>query len=191
MNTKLPNKLDGTEKTFSAISAYVSASRSIFNSKSLQSMIQATCIGITKQPPYVLACVGLIQEGKKLINIIDYQGQAKNYAKDLVLSWDEHETSGQGPSGVAIREGRSIAIQDMEQAHQFTPWVGKARENGLRSSLSIPLFDNGTLIGIFIIYSSELNTFNSEVVKLFEMLGEDITYGISVIRKIDNFNKML
>ena len=150
-------------------------------------MIQATCIGITKQPPYVLACVGLIQEGKKFINIIDYQGQAKNYAKDLVLSWDEHETSGQGPSGVAIREGRSIAIQDMEQAHQFTPWVGKARENGLRSSLSIPLFDNGTLIGIFIIYSSELNTFNSEVVKLFEMLGEDITYGISVIRKIDNF----
>ena len=183
MTPEFINQFDEDKRVW-ALSAYVNASRILIRAKSIEELIDGVCQGVTNQPPYVLACVGLNRSGPdKAIDIVGWAGKAKGYAEDLALSWDENNPLGQGPTGIAIRSRKSILCEDTESAPNFGSWVKRARDNGIRSSISVPLFENDNPIGIFIVYASQPSAFGTAETKLFEMLADELSYGISNLNK--------
>ena len=172
------------DKRMWALAAYVNASRVLIRANSIENLIRGVCEGVTIQDPYVLACVGLNRASpSKIIDIAGSAGEAKAYADGLLLSWDENDTLGRGPTGTAIRNRVPIVCPDTELATNYGDWVLRARANGIRSSISIPLYDNGNPIGIFIVYASKPNAFESAETKLFEILADELSYGISNLRQ--------
>ena len=172
------------DKRLWALSAYVNASRVLIRAKEIEELISGVCEGVTVQSPYVLACVGLNRnDPEKFIDIVASAGNAKSYADGLILSWDENNVLGQGPTGISIRTRKPVICADTEQATNFGSWVQRARENGIRSSISIPLYENEIPIGIFIVYASKPNAFEAAEIRLFEMLADELSYGILNIKR--------
>lgn len=172
------------DKRVWALAAYVNASRVLIRAKSIDELISGVCEGITNQPPYVLACVGLSEEPpSKAIKIVGKAGSAQKYAEGLSLSWDENDPIGQGPTGISIRERRPIILNDSESATNYDAWVKRARDNGIRSSISVPLYKENNPQGIFIVYASKPNTFGEAETKLFEVLAEELSYGINNLKQ--------
>lgn len=167
-----------------ALSAYVNASRILIRAKTIKDLINGVCEGVTRQHPYILASVGLAKPGSdKTFEFVGSAGSALRYLEGLTLSWDENSEFGQGPTGVSVRSRKSVVCSDVEIANNYGSWIHKARECGIRSSISIPFYENEEPLGIFIIYADQPNAFGSAEIELFETLAEELSYGILNIKK--------
>ena len=61
---------------------------------------------------------------------------------------DETQFSfGDGPCLQAMRTGVSVYVSDVETEQRWTPYIEAARDQGLRSSLSLPLTTHGQTVG--------------------------------------------
>ncbi|QWD61777.1 GAF domain-containing protein [Polynucleobacter sp. MWH-UH25E] len=162
-----------------ALSAYTLAVEQIDSKKSIPILARDICSAITNQERYVCACVGFAKiDSHAMIEIVASEGKAKEYGKNLLLSWDPKSDYGTGPTGVAIRSGKTVAISDIDMAINFGPWIEKAKEFGIRSTVSVPLFIDKKPIGILILYSDQPNSFGPVKIHLFEKLGAQLVAAI-------------
>ena len=183
MNQEFLSDFDESKRIW-ALSAYVNASRILIRAKTIKDLIDGVCEGVTKQRPYVLASVGLAKPGSdKTFEFIGAAGSAVSYLDGLTLSWDENSEFGQGPTGISVRNRKSVVCGDIELANNFGSWIHRARECGIRSSISIPFYENEEPLGIFIIYANQPNAFDAAETELFETLAEELSYGILNIKK--------
>jgi DNA-binding MarR family transcriptional regulator len=162
-----------------ALAAYTMAVEQIDRNKSIPVLARDICKAITSQERYVCACIGFAKlDTHAMIEIVASEGKAKKYGENLLLSWDPKNEYGTGPTGVAIRSGRTVTISDIDMAINFGPWVEKAKSFGIRSTLSVPLFMDNKPIGILIIYSGLTNSFGPVKIHLFEKLGAQLVTAI-------------
>jgi hypothetical protein len=100
----------------------------------------------------------------------------------LTLSWAEDDPTGQGPVGVCIRTGEIQILDDLGTAPSFVRWRKRAEKFGIRSGLALPLCIEGGWRGVLMVYSTKAGAFDSEPVKVFRHLGEQIVHGILAMR---------
>jgi len=105
------------------------------------------------------------------------------YLDGLHLSWAEEDPNGQGPTGVCIRTGTMQILEDAQTSPIFGPWRERARQFGIRSSVSIPLRIKGSWHGALVVYSARPKAFEAAPVEVFERLGEHIVHGIQAIKQ--------
>ncbi len=65
---------------------------------------------------------------------------------------------------------------------RLAPWRADALRRGYASSIAIPLVDDGRPFGALSIYSSEIEAFGGEEVRLLTELAGDLGYGIVSLR---------
>jgi len=138
---------------------------------------------------YVMAWVGFAQDDteRTVLPVTSY-GDRNGYLKDARISWGDTQR-GRGPSGTAIREVRSIVIQDFNTNSTTGPWQEAARVRGYRSSIALPLIVNRRAIGALMIYSGEPYAFGADEVALLQQLADDISFGIQALRDRDEHEK--
>jgi PAS domain S-box-containing protein len=148
-----------------------------------QSLLDEICRIICDDAGYLLAWVGYAENDEaKSIRIVSRAGIDSGYLDQAKLTWAETER-GRGPSGTAIRTGKSICIQDFLIDPWAAPWREAARERGYRSSIALPLKDEGArTFGILNIYAEVPNAFTAEEMRLLEELAGDMAFGIRVLR---------
>jgi GAF domain-containing protein len=77
-----------------------------------------------------------------------------------VIDAFQYETD--GPCLQAIREGHPIVVSSMDDESRWPDYTPKAREAGVRSSLSYPLTVRGRTIGALNIYAREPEAFGAD-----------------------------
>jgi PAS domain S-box-containing protein len=165
-----------------ALSAFSIAALALGHARTAEGLLQAICEAITRQSVYVLAWVGIAEEGlDKKIRVAASAGSAVGYLDQLPICWSEDEALGQGPVGVCIRTNKLQIIEDVETSPSFAPARERARQYGLRSSVSIPLHVEGSWHGALIVYSARTNAFGSAPIEVFQRLGEHIVHGIQAL----------
>lgn len=163
-----------------ALLAYSLAEQQIHNAKSFQELTRGVCEAIASQNIYICACIGFSKiDSFRSIEMVAVEGEAKAYGEALTLSWDPNNIYGSGPTGIAIRSGKSVVLSDTEVANNFGPWVEHTRQAGIRSSISVPIFVQDKPSGIIIIYSSEPYSFGPTEIYLFEKLSNRISSAIA------------
>ena len=149
-------------------------------------MLQAVCEGLLGEG-FVLAWIGLAEEGEKRVAVVAGSGCTR-YLDDLAVSWDD-VSSGQGPTGLAIRF-QQIQVNNFAQTNTaFSPWAERARSFGIESSLAAPLKRDGRAFGALTIYSDHTNAFGPDEVRLFEDLARDIVFGLDAKRAFRSVSK--
>ncbi len=162
-----------------ALSAFSIAALALGRAHSIDSLLQSICEAITLESAYALAWIGIAEDGPgKKLRIASSAGGAKGYLDGLDLCWSEDEPSGQGPTGICIRTHTLQILEDSETSPIFAPWRQRARQFGIRSSVSIPLRVEGSLHGALVVYSARPKAFESAPVEVFQHLGVEIVHGI-------------
>jgi PAS domain S-box-containing protein len=165
-----------------ALSAFSIAALALGHARTAEGLLQTICEAITRQSAYVLAWVGIAEDGlDKKIRIAASAGTAMGYLDRLPISYSEDEALGRGPVGVSIRTNRLQIVDDIETSPSFVPWRKRARQYGLRSAVSIPLHIEGSWRGAMIVYSARPKAFEGAPLEVFQRLGEHIAHGIQTL----------
>ncbi len=147
-----------------------------------QDLFQKACSIIVDLGSYRLAWIGLaVDDEEKTVSPVSPCGTPDNFLDTLGITWSETER-GRGPTGTAIRTGKTVICKDVLSDPAYAPWKEVATKYGYRSSIALPLSLDGRTIGALNIYAVEANAFDIDEVKLLEELASDVSYGVSVLR---------
>ncbi|MBR7799850.1 HD domain-containing protein [Undibacterium sp. FT137W] len=161
-----------------ALSAFAGAVQAISKAETLSDVLSAICTAITTNTPFMLAWIGLaIDDEEKTVRNLGCAGEAEGYLRGVTISWDENSPYGRGPTGICLRSQTVQILSDAAIDQHFSPWLEKASQFGLRSSLSVPLKHPDGRAAL-VIYSREPNAFSQHVLPVFESLAVEIANGI-------------
>ena len=149
-----------------------------------QTLIDEICRIVCEEAGYRMAWVGYAEDdAAKSVRPVAWAGVEKDYLAAANISWSEDTERGRGPTGTAIRSGRSSCFQDFATDPRAAFWREGALERGYRSSIALPLKDeHGQAFGALTIYSTQPNAFPPGEIRLLEELAADLAFGITVVR---------
>jgi PAS domain S-box-containing protein/putative nucleotidyltransferase with HDIG domain len=167
-----------------ALSAYAGAAMALWQKHTSESLLEAICEAITSESVYVLAWVGIAEDVPgKPVRVRAVAGNAQEYTEGLSFSWSEDDPTGQGPTGICIRTGQLQIVEDTETSAIYALWRERARQFGVRSCVSIPFANNGSLRGVLQVYSAQPYAFESSAIQVFQHLAEQMGHGMHAIER--------
>ena len=163
--------------------------RALVKARTVQELLDAICRIVCEVAGYRMAWIGSIENDEaRTIRPVAWASYNKEYVVGANTTWAEEER-GKGPTGKAIRTGRTACVQDWSSEAETSPWRNSALKHGYRSSIAIPLMSSGRVMGALMIYSSVANGFNPEEIGLLEELAADLTYGMINLRSQEEKRK--
>ena len=148
-----------------------------------QSLLEEICRIVCEEAGYRVAWVGYAEHDEaKSVRPVAWTGTEEGYLANLGITWADTER-GRGPTGTAIRTGKTCCIQDFATDPRLAPWRESALQRGFRSAIALPLKDEqANAFGSLTIYSAQPNAFTSEEIRLLEELAGDLAFGIVTLR---------
>jgi PAS domain S-box-containing protein len=148
-----------------------------------QSLLERICRIVCEEVGYRMAFVAYAEHDEaKTVRPVAWTGAEAGYLETAGLTWDDTER-GRGPTGTAIRSGKSCCIQDFATDTRLAPWRESVLQRGFRSGIGLPLKDeHDNAFGCLSIYSAQPNAFTPEEVRLLEELAADMAFGIVTLR---------
>ena len=149
-----------------------------------QTLLNDICRLVCDEVGYKLAWVGYKQEDEaRSVKPVAWGGDHTDYVSQLHISWSDESVYGNGPSGMAIRTGKSVCVQDVTSDPRVKVWRDLAVRYGYNSSIALPLKDeNNVVFGTIQVYGDKPHVFTNDEVLLLERLAADLAYGISTLR---------
>ena len=161
-----------------ALKTLVNVNQTIIKAKSEQYLLNSICRALIETGGYKLAWIGFIEhDERKSVRSVAKFGFDEGYIDSLNISWANVST-GQGPTGSAIRNNEIVVSQSILNDPNFGPWHEKTIESGFQSSIAIPLAIDNKAIGVISIYSADADAFDEQEVKLLGELAADLSFGI-------------
>ncbi|MEI8239095.1 MAG: PAS domain S-box protein [Actinomycetota bacterium] len=131
---------------------------------------------------YLLAWYGRpLHDGTWRVAKVATSRDHREYVDSIELRWDDGPLA-QGPAGTALRTATTSVSTDHDNSERFAPWRAQAREHGFASSVSLPVFIGDELDGVFSVYASESNAFDTHAVSLLEDLARQLGSGLQRLR---------
>ena len=145
-------------------------------------LLQQICRIIVEEAGYRLCWVGYAErDAARTVRPIAQAGFDEGYLTAANISWADTER-GRGPTGTCIRAGEIQIAKNIATDPRLAPWRADALRRGYASSIAIPLVAEGQPFGALTIYSSEVEAFGAEEVRLLTELAGDLGYGIVSLR---------
>jgi PAS domain S-box-containing protein len=147
-----------------------------------QELLTEICRLAVESGGYLMAWVGYAEnDAGRTVRKVAQSGYEQGYLDDANITWADTER-GRGPIGIAIREGVTVPIQDLQSNPKMAPWREDAFKRGYKSCIALPLVINKQVQGVLTIYAAESFSFGKEEVSLLEELTNDLAYGIQALR---------
>ena len=140
------------------------------------------CLALTDIGGYRLVAVHRANDdAAKSVTPIAVAGEGLDYLINARMSWGDND-HGRGPTGIAIRKGRTNVVRDFLDKPGMAPWSEAAEAHGLRSSMAVPLMVDGRAFGALTLYSGYTNAFSKSEITLIEEVAADLMFGLSALR---------
>ena len=148
-----------------------------------QSLLENICRIVCEDAGYNMAWVGYAERDEaKSVRPVAWAGAEEGYLASAGITWADTDR-GRGPTGEAIRSGKSCCVQDFATDPRMTPWRESLLQRGFRSGIALPLKDeNDNAFGSLTIHSAQPNSFTTEEIRLLEELAGDMAFGIVTLR---------
>lgn len=145
-------------------------------------LLQKICEVAVDVGGYRMAWVGYAEDDKnKSVRPVAHAGYEEGYLDTVNITWADTER-GRGPTGTAIRTGKTCFISSFATDPSVIPWREQTRKLGYVCSIALPLVSDGRTFGALTIYSRFPVAFHGEERVLLEELAGDLSFGISNLR---------
>jgi len=143
-------------------------------------LYEEVCRIAVERAAFLLAWVGVADRASGRVDVAARAGAAQGYLEGIDIRCDDSPRGG-GPTGTAIREGRTVAIGDFATDPRLALWRDAGAAHGVRSSAATPIRRGDTVIGALTLYSSKPHTFDAEIVALLEEMAADIGFALKTL----------
>ena len=171
------------ERLNRALRQLTACSLAILQASDEQELLNKICQLLVETGGYLMCWVGFAERDEaKTIRPVAWSGCEEGYLEQIRLSWDENQDNGRGPAGTAVRTGTAQINQSYHTNPLMAPWRDAAMHRGYQSSIGLPLFVDGGVIGVLNAYAGEPAVFTPEEVSLLQELADTVGYGIQALR---------
>jgi PAS domain S-box-containing protein len=153
----------------------------IVRSTSEDELFPKICRGAVQFGGLKMAWVGVVDAQSRKVRPVAAYGEGMEFLQGIEVSVDAASLYGRGTIATALRDNRPVWCQDYQIDPMTAPWHGLAARAGWRSTAVLPLHRNGAAIGVFVLFSGEVNAFDEAVRGLLSNMALDISYAL------DNF----
>ena len=145
-------------------------------------LLNAVCKLAVEKGGYVMAWVWYAEHGQdKVVRTEAQYGFEDGYLASANITWAGTER-GQGPTGRAIRTGRTQVNQNVLTNPVMAPWREAALRRGYQSSIGLPLKRETGTFGALTLYARQPDAFGEREVELLEELAGDLAFGVVTLR---------
>ena len=145
-----------------------------------QSLLEGVCRSLCRTRGYVVVWIGQPNAVSGEVKPVAHSGADGNLPIHAPIRWDD-SVLGQGPTGIALRERRSVVFADLAADPRFAPWRDPVLATGAASLASVPLLHQGRLFGVLNVKASRVNAFDAEEIKLLEDLAGKVAHGLRAL----------
>jgi diguanylate cyclase (GGDEF)-like protein len=173
----MQRELERSNNLYSALSA---ANQVMLRTDDTQEMYDQLCRIAVDYGNFLLASVALINQESGELEHVALYGEDKGcaYINSIRVSVDGDIPEGQGPTGRAVREEKTIVTNDFGASMHGTPWEEAAAEAGIGSAASMPIYIDQCVVGAFKVYSDTRDFFNPARIELLEQLRDDLSFAL-------------
>ncbi len=145
-------------------------------------MLQQVCDAVIEVGGYRMAWVGYAEHDQnKSVRPVANCGMEAGYLLTANITWADVDR-GRGPTGVAVRTGKTVVSRDFAEDSRLGPWRKEAVRCGFQSSIALPLRSEDQILGAVTVYSAEIDAFDSRGQQLLEQLSINLSYAIMALR---------
>jgi signal transduction histidine kinase/putative methionine-R-sulfoxide reductase with GAF domain len=151
----------------------------ILNAQSANEIFWKVCQIAVHSGNYLFSWIGIADAATGAVNPVASAGNEAGYLKVIGEVSTKNIITGRGPSGRAMREGKSYYCNDIENDEAMAPWRKEALARGYRSSIAIPIVQSGKVIACFTLYAGKAFYFNEEEIQLLQRVVENVGYALT------------
>jgi diguanylate cyclase (GGDEF)-like protein/PAS domain S-box-containing protein len=173
------------QRIHSLTQAYAAQSRinhALIESRDERALFDRVCEIVVTQGGMELAWIGVRDQSTERLIPVSVYGERKDYLDGIFVSTRGDVPEGQGPSGVAFREGHSVYVQHFQNDPLVTPWRERIAKFGWGSSGTVPLKRAGKPYAVLAFYHTSESVFSNEIRHLMNEAG------LNIGRGLDRFN---
>jgi PAS domain S-box-containing protein len=174
---------------FNRIYAVISQiNQAIVRIKDRDELLREVCRIAIELGKFQMAWFGFVDEQTGYITPLTHAGNEDGYLSNAGRISIYNVPEGNGPTGIALREGRYVVCNDIEKDSSMAIWKDEALKRDYRSSIALPIKLFGKVNGAFSLYSSTINFFDKEEISLLDEISNDISFFLETI-EIENRRK--
>ncbi len=184
-------KIEGGEQKLKKINRLYatlsSISLAIVKEQDKKRLFQKICNIAVDVGKFRFAWIGMIDKQGKSVKPFAYEGKDGDYLKSIHISIaNDGSANPNGPTGRAIREGKSMVFNDLVNNPDYYPWRRLAIEKGYGSSAAFPIRVDNIVVGAFNVYAVEAHFFDDEETKLLEKAALNISFALAKFKEEEN-----
>jgi len=146
----------------------------------MMALLREVCRVAVEVGTFRLAWIGLVDGDA--VRPVAWAGAAQGYLEDLHVSVRD-EPMGRGPTGRAVREGRTVTSGDIATDPAMAPWRAVALARGFRANAALPLSMHGRVIGVFSLQAADPQFFDAQELKLLDEVAADLSYALEGLER--------
>ncbi|SFF11570.1 PAS domain S-box protein [Flavobacterium xueshanense] len=184
--TDITERIEAEQKLIKANRLYLFISQinqMIVRTTDEQILFKEACTIAVELGKFKVAWIGLVDENTKKVVPRMIVGEDMGHLAKIKMISTEDVSQGKGPCGIAVREARYVVCNDIENDPMMLLWKEEALERGFFSLIVVPIKKFGKVIGIFSVYASEKNFFDSEEISLLEEATSDVAFALEIFDK--------
>jgi PAS domain S-box-containing protein len=130
-----------------------------------------------------MAWIGLKHGDSPRVDVAARHGDETGYLDGIVVRVDDRP-EGLGPTGRAIREGRTQVCNDFQTDPSTLPWRDRAKRASWRASAALPIRRKGFSVGALTVYALEVGYFGERERALLEETAADVSYALEHLDQV-------
>ncbi|MGO8675433.1 MAG: response regulator [Limisphaerales bacterium] len=176
---KSEQEIHGLNRLYAVLSQ---VNQTIVRTESKAELLEAVCRIAVEYGEFKVAWIGWLNAATRAIQPVAHWGEDRGWLSRIRVSADD-KPEGQGPSGMAIREGKTSVCNDLANDSRMLPWRQAAADLGIRAMAAVPIRLRGKVCGSLAIYVAQPHFFGEKEIDLLEEVGLDLSYALDNLER--------
>jgi len=143
-----------------------------------EALLNQVCKTMVEHGPFRMVWIGWNDPQTHEVRVAAQYGDTSGYLDGIRIRSDDTPL-GQGPTGMAIRDGQTHVANHFLGSMSATPWHEAAAVAGFASAAAIPIRNGGEICGALVVYAGEKNFFGVHELELLEGAAEDVSFTLA------------
>ncbi|MDI1310467.1 MAG: EAL domain-containing protein [Methylotenera sp.] len=143
-----------------------------------EALFQQVCHAAVTFGGMKMAWIGIVDEATLRVRPVASFGEGAENLQEREVSIDPDNSLGAGEIGTAMRQAQPLWCQDFMNDPLTEPWRDLGKKSGWAASASLPLYRDGRIIGVFVLYADLVNAFDKPACDLLIEMASDISFAL-------------